>query len=57
MKLFALKFKNYAFKGNEVRYIFLILSVIMIIILQFAAIPVIIFMYLGLSALDQKKIS
>ncbi|MFH4967974.1 CDP-alcohol phosphatidyltransferase family protein [Gaetbulibacter sp. M240] len=57
MKLFALKFKNYAFKGNEVRYIFLILSLIMIIVLQFAAIPVIIFMYLGLSALDQKKIS
>lgn len=56
MKLFALKFKTYGFKGNEVRYIFLILSIIFIIILQFAAIPVIIFTYLGLSALDRKRI-
>ncbi|GAA4281563.1 CDP-alcohol phosphatidyltransferase family protein [Gaetbulibacter aestuarii] len=56
MKLFALKFKTYGFKGNEVRYIFLILSIIFIIILQFASIPVIIFMYLGLSALDRKRI-
>ena len=56
LKLFALKFKSYGFLGNEVRYIFLILSIILIIVLQFAAIPVIVLLYLGMSTIDQIKI-
>ena len=56
IKLFALKFKNWRFKDNAVRYIFLILSVVLLIVLQFAAIPLIIGLYVILSILDRKNI-
>lgn len=56
IKLFALKFKNYGFKDNSVRYIFLILSVVFLIVLHFAAIPLIIALYIVLSLLTQSKI-
>lgn len=56
IKLFALKFKNWGFKENAVRYIFLILSVVLLVVLQFAAIPLIIAMYIILSILDRKNI-
>lgn len=56
IKLFALKFKNYGFKDNAVRYIFLIISVVMLIVLHFAAIPLIIAFYILLSLIDRKNI-
>ena len=56
IKLFALKFKDWSFKANSVRYIFLILSVVFLILLQFAAIPLIIILYIVLSLLNQSKI-
>ncbi|SFU62191.1 CDP-diacylglycerol---serine O-phosphatidyltransferase [Pustulibacterium marinum] len=49
--LFALKFKTFGFKENAIRYIFLILSVIMLITMQFMAIPLIIVTYVLLSLL------
>ncbi|SFD24809.1 CDP-diacylglycerol---serine O-phosphatidyltransferase [Algibacter lectus] len=52
IKLFALKFKNYGFKDNVMRYIFLILCVVLLIVLQFAAIPLIIILYIFLSVID-----
>ena len=56
IKLFALKFKDWSFKNNEVRYVFLILSVVSLVILHFAAIPLIIGLYILLSLLDRKNI-
>ncbi|MBT8377384.1 MAG: CDP-alcohol phosphatidyltransferase family protein [Bacteroidia bacterium] len=56
IKLFALKFKNWSFKNNAVRYIFLVLSFITLVIFQFAAIPLIILYYLVLSLLDKPNI-
>ena len=56
IKLFALKFKEWSFKTNATRYIFLILSIIMLVILHFAAIPLIIALYIILSLLDRKNI-
>ncbi|MBN2868479.1 MAG: CDP-alcohol phosphatidyltransferase family protein [Flavobacteriaceae bacterium] len=53
IKLFALKFKDYSFKNNGIRYIFLILSVVMLIVLQFAAIPIIILLYIILSLISK----
>lgn len=47
--LLAMKFKNYGWKGNEDRYIFLISSVVLLIILQVVAIPVILSLYLVIS--------
>ncbi|MGB6268982.1 MAG: CDP-alcohol phosphatidyltransferase family protein [Olleya sp.] len=49
IKLFALKFKDWTFKSNAVRYIFIILSVVLLIVLHFAAIPIIIVLYILLS--------
>ncbi len=56
IKLFALKFKNWGFKDNAVRYIFLILSLVILIVLHFAAIPLVIGLYIVLSLLTQSKI-
>ncbi|TNJ45745.1 CDP-alcohol phosphatidyltransferase family protein [Tamlana fucoidanivorans] len=53
IKLFALKFKDFSFKANAIRYIFLILSLVMLIVLQFAAVPFIIVLYILLSVLDK----
>ena len=49
--LFALKFKNFSWNDNKIKYIFLILSVILLAVLQFVAIPLIIFLYLVMSVL------
>lgn len=56
IKLFALKFKDWSFKNNGVRYVFLILSVVSLVVLHFAAIPLIIGLYILLSLLDRKNI-
>jgi CDP-diacylglycerol--serine O-phosphatidyltransferase len=50
LPLFALKFKSFGWKGNEVRYTFLLLSIGLIPFLQVWAIPLIVFLYLILSA-------
>lgn len=52
IKLFALKFKDYSFKANATRYIFILLSAVLIIVLHFAAIPIIILLYIIMSVLD-----
>jgi CDP-diacylglycerol---serine O-phosphatidyltransferase len=50
--LFALKFKSFSWKSNQIKYIFLILSVILLITLQFLAIPLIIFLYIIMSVIS-----
>ncbi|WP_223033976.1 CDP-alcohol phosphatidyltransferase family protein [Hanstruepera marina] len=55
-KLFSLKFKTWGFSENSIRYIFLLLSIVLLIVLQFAAIPVIIVSYILLSLFAQKTI-
>jgi CDP-diacylglycerol--serine O-phosphatidyltransferase len=47
--MFSLKFMNYNWKGNQIRYLFLTVSGILLIILQEIALPVIILFYLLLS--------
>ncbi len=49
--LFALKFKNWAFKDNAHRYIFLILSLVLLFTVRYLAIPAIVFLYLVSSLL------
>ncbi|MCU0339244.1 MAG: CDP-diacylglycerol--serine O-phosphatidyltransferase [Spirosomaceae bacterium] len=50
LPLFALKFKSFGWKGNEIKFIFLMLSVILLILLKFAAIPLIVGLYIIMSA-------
>lgn len=49
LHLFALKFKDYKLKGNKVRYFFLASSILLIVLLQYLAIPIIISLYVLLS--------
>lgn len=45
LPLFALKFKNTSFKDNAMRYIFIIISLVLIVTMHFMAIPIIILFY------------
>jgi len=56
IKLFALKFKNWGFKENSTRYIFIVLSIVTLIVLKFAAIPLIIVIYIIMSLLNSLTI-
>ena len=49
INLFALKFKDWSFKTNAVRYVFIILNIIFIVLFKFLAIPIIIIFYILLS--------
>lgn len=53
--LFALKFKNFSWKDNSVRFIFLIMAIPLLLILKFAAIPVIILLYVLLSVVYKSE--
>lgn len=50
--LFALKFKGFGWKGNEVKFIFLALSLLLLAVLQVAALPAIIILYILLSIIN-----
>ena len=50
--LFALKFKNFKWTGNEVRFIFLTISIVLFATLLFWSIPLIIILYLILSIIN-----
>ena len=52
LKLFSLKFKHFEWKGNEIRFSFLLISMILIPLLLVWSIPLIVFLYLILSLVD-----
>ena len=49
LPMFALKFTSLSWAENQIRYIFIILSVFLIILLKLAAIPLIVLMYVLIS--------
>ncbi|MFK7747254.1 MAG: phosphatidylcholine/phosphatidylserine synthase [Kordia sp.] len=51
--LFALKFKNWSFKDNMVKYIFIIASALLLVFLHFLAIPIIIILYVLISLIKK----
>ena len=53
LPLIALKFKTYDFASNKIKYILMISSVILLIALNFAAIPLIIVLYILLSVVNR----
>lgn len=57
LPLMAFKFKSYGWPENQVRYGFLIASIMLLILLQFAAIPLIILLYILLSILTKERMS
>lgn len=52
LALFSLKFKNYVFKNNSIKYLFLIISIILLVVLEFVAVPIIILLYVVLSIIN-----
>ncbi len=54
LPLMALKFKTFAWRANQVKYSFLLISAALLVFLHFAAIPLIIGLYI-LVSLTQKK--
>jgi CDP-diacylglycerol--serine O-phosphatidyltransferase len=55
LPLFALKFKSFGWKGNEIRYIFLTLCVVLLATLWWLAIPLIIILYILLSLIQNLR--
>jgi CDP-diacylglycerol--serine O-phosphatidyltransferase len=51
--LFSLKFKEYTFKNNFVKYFFLSISLLLILTLNFSSIPIIIILYVFLSVTQE----
>ena len=55
IELFALKFKNWSFKDNALRYIFIILSLVLLLTIKFMAIPAIIALYILSSLISRTE--
>jgi CDP-diacylglycerol--serine O-phosphatidyltransferase len=53
LPLFSLKFKNFKWIGNEVRYLFLGISILLLIFFKFVAIPLVILLYILLSIIEK----
>ncbi len=52
LPLFSLKFKNLGWKGNEIRFIFLLLSAVFLAVFKFTGIALLIILYVVLSFLN-----
>jgi CDP-diacylglycerol--serine O-phosphatidyltransferase len=50
--LFSLKFKNYSWIDNKIKYIFLILTLFLLFFMQILAIPIIIILYVFISIIE-----
>ncbi|MFA4869731.1 MAG: CDP-diacylglycerol--serine O-phosphatidyltransferase [Pedobacter sp.] len=56
IKIFSLKFSSTSWAQNKIKYIFLILSVLLVAVLKFAAVPLILVLYIGLSVLHFRQL-
>jgi len=50
--LFSLKFKNLRFNDNKIRFVFIVISLILLLIFRIVAIPIIIVVYILLSVIE-----
>jgi len=53
LHLFSLKFKDYSFKKNIVKYIFLLSSLLLILTIHILSVPIIIILYVSLSLIKK----
>jgi CDP-diacylglycerol--serine O-phosphatidyltransferase len=52
VKMFSLKFSNFKWTDNKIRFIFLLLSAVLLIIFKFGALPLIILLFICLSLIN-----
>ncbi|GAB3341370.1 CDP-diacylglycerol--serine O-phosphatidyltransferase [Larkinella ripae] len=55
LPLLAFKFKSFGWRENRIKFIFLIVSAVLLLFLQFAAVPLVIFLYILVSFFAKKK--
>ncbi|MEJ5996349.1 CDP-diacylglycerol--serine O-phosphatidyltransferase [Pedobacter sp. Du54] len=55
IKIFSMKLSDVTWARNKMKYLFLILSVLLITLLKFTAVPFILVLYIGLSILHFRK--
>ncbi|WKN43975.1 CDP-diacylglycerol--serine O-phosphatidyltransferase [Tunicatimonas pelagia] len=55
IELLAFKFKNYSWADNQLKYIFMILSIILFVLLRSVAIPVVLVLYIIVSVIVSTK--
>ena len=55
IRIFSLKFSSAGWHQNKIKYLFLILSALLIPFLKFAAVPFILILYIGLSIIHFRK--
>jgi len=55
LPLFSLKFKNYKLQNNLLKYFFLATSLLMLLLGQYSAIPLVILLYVVLSVVGNLK--
>jgi CDP-diacylglycerol--serine O-phosphatidyltransferase len=55
LPLFALKFKSFGWKGNEIRWIFIVICLSLILLLQIYAVPCIIIIYMLMSVVHNLR--
>ena len=51
IRMFALKFKSFGWRGNELRYSFIVVGAVLAAVFGFAAVPAIISLYIAVSTL------
>lgn len=51
IRMFALKFKGFGWKGNELRYLFILVSAVLCVFMQVYAVPVIVILYVMISSI------
>jgi CDP-diacylglycerol--serine O-phosphatidyltransferase len=54
--LFSLKFKDYSWKKNKIKYMFVILTAILSALFQFIAIPLVILLYVFMSTIENRML-
>ena len=54
IRIFSLKFKHFNWRGNEMKFIFLGLSLFLLSTLWFAALPIVIILYVILSIIQNQ---
>ena len=52
LPLIALKFKDFSFSGNFIRYLLILISIVLVVIFKIIAIPIIVVVYITLSIID-----
>lgn len=55
LPLFALKFKSFGWAENKTKFLFLMASVLLLLFLQFAAVPIIIGLYILVSLISRNR--